>query len=178
MAKEKKEELTEKQKKFCEFYIFDWNGTKAAIKAGYSEHTAKEIASENLTKPNIKAYIDQIQGDIEKQAGISRLMVIQETSKIAFSSIASLHNAWITLKEFEALTDEQKACISQIETQKRFEKDGKGENAVVYEIDFVKIKLHDKMKALETLSRILGYNAVEKHEVATTGEIVLTRKVV
>jgi phage terminase small subunit len=76
MAKTKEpaivDELTEKQKIFCREYIFDWNGTRAAKAAGYSENTAAVIASENLNKPNIKAYIEEIQKDLEKIAGISR----------------------------------------------------------------------------------------------------------
>lgn len=53
--------LTGKQKLFADFYVgaARFNGTKAAILAGYSEKTAKSIASENLTKPNIRAYIDE-----------------------------------------------------------------------------------------------------------------------
>ena len=39
---EKEQKLTEKQKRFCEEYIIDWNGTRAAIAAGYSKKTAKE----------------------------------------------------------------------------------------------------------------------------------------
>ena len=46
--------LTPKQKTFCEEYLIDLNGSQAAIRAGYSESSAKEIASENLTKPNIQ----------------------------------------------------------------------------------------------------------------------------
>jgi phage terminase small subunit len=51
--------LTEKQKRFADYYIESGNGAESAIRAGYSEKTAKEIASENLTKPNIKKYIDE-----------------------------------------------------------------------------------------------------------------------
>ena len=52
--------LTDKQKMFCQEYIKDFNGTRAAIKAGYSKSSAKEIASENLTKPNIQEYLKKI----------------------------------------------------------------------------------------------------------------------
>lgn len=51
--------MTERQKRFCDFYIQTGNGTEAAIKAGYSEKTAKQIANENLTKPYLKNYIDE-----------------------------------------------------------------------------------------------------------------------
>jgi len=51
--------LTVKQQAFADYYIELGNATEAAIKAGYSKKAAKEIASENLTKPNIKNYIDE-----------------------------------------------------------------------------------------------------------------------
>lgn len=53
-------ELNEKQKKFCEEYIIDFNGTQAAIRAGYSKKSAKAIASENLTKPDIQKYLNEL----------------------------------------------------------------------------------------------------------------------
>lgn len=60
--------LTVKQKRFADAYIELGNGTEAAIKAGYSVKTAKEIGSENLTKPNIKRYIDEIMEKKDKEA--------------------------------------------------------------------------------------------------------------
>lgn len=51
--------MTEKQKRFCDEYIIDCNGTQAAIRAGYSEKTANRIAAENLSKLDIKQYIEE-----------------------------------------------------------------------------------------------------------------------
>lgn len=51
--------MTPKQKLFCEHYIVSLNATESARKAGYSKRTAHDIGCENLTKPNIRAYIDQ-----------------------------------------------------------------------------------------------------------------------
>lgn len=51
--------LTEKQQRFCDEYLIDYNATQAAIRAGYSPKTAKQIGQENLTKPDLKAYIDE-----------------------------------------------------------------------------------------------------------------------
>lgn len=53
-------DLTEKQKRFADYYIECGNATEAAIKAGYSKNTAKAIGYENLTKPYLKAYIDNV----------------------------------------------------------------------------------------------------------------------
>ena len=57
--------MTEKQKKFCDYFIETGNATKSAIFAGYSEKTAKVIAAENLTKPNIRSYIEERLAPIE-----------------------------------------------------------------------------------------------------------------
>ena len=51
--------LTAKQQRFCDEYLIDLNATQAAIRAGYSEKTARNIANENLTKPDIREYIDK-----------------------------------------------------------------------------------------------------------------------
>ena len=49
--------MNARQKKFCDEYLIDCNATQAAIRAGYSPKTAKSIGNENLTKPDLKAYI-------------------------------------------------------------------------------------------------------------------------
>ena len=51
--------LTAKQQRFCDEYLIDLNATQAAIRAGYSEKTARQIATENLSKPSIREYIDE-----------------------------------------------------------------------------------------------------------------------
>ena len=51
--------LTAKQQRFCDEYLIDLNATQAAIRAGYSEKTAKQIGQENLTKPDLKEYIEK-----------------------------------------------------------------------------------------------------------------------
>ena len=51
--------LTARQRKFCDEYLISGNATDAAIKAGYSPKTAKQTGSENLAKPDLRAYIDE-----------------------------------------------------------------------------------------------------------------------
>lgn len=50
--------MTARQRKFCDEYLISGNATDAAIKAGYSPKTAKQTGSENLAKPDLKAYIE------------------------------------------------------------------------------------------------------------------------
>lgn len=58
--------LTAKQQRFCDEYLIDLNATQAAIRAGYSEKNARNIASENLAKPNISKYIADRMAEKEK----------------------------------------------------------------------------------------------------------------
>lgn len=51
--------MTLRQQKFCDEYLISGNATEAAIKAGYSRKTAKQTGSENLSKPDLRAYIDE-----------------------------------------------------------------------------------------------------------------------
>lgn len=51
--------LTSKQRKFADEYVKTGNATQSAINAGYSDKTARFIGAENLSKPNIKKYIDK-----------------------------------------------------------------------------------------------------------------------
>ena len=157
--------LTQKQKKFCREYIYDWNATRSYLIAypnTKNSNVAKSLASRMLTNDNVKEYITEIQKDLEKLAGISRMKVISEHMKMAFSSIAHLHNTWIERKEFESLTDEQKDCIAEIDTKIRTEYEYDPENQKEkkpIQVEYVKIKLYDKQKALDSISKMLGYDA-------------------
>jgi phage terminase small subunit len=179
MKKEEKEDLmndlglTEKNKIFCREYILDLNATRSYMVA-YSDiknpETAKASASRLLTNVNVKDYIEAIQKDLEKMAGISRLRVMNEHIKMAFSSIAHLHNTWIERKEFESLTEEQKSCIAEIDTKIQrkteweYDDDAQKKIPVPYEVEYVKIKLYDKQKSLDAISKMLGYDAPIKTE--------------
>ena len=120
MAQPKKERpITPQQKLFCSEYIFDWNATrayqKAYPKARYT--TSMTNGCRMLRSAKILAYIEEIQKDIGKEIGVSPTMVANEFKKMAFSSIAHMHNTWIELKEFEKLIEDQKACIAEIQTR-------------------------------------------------------------
>ena len=51
--------LTEKQKRFADYFVETGNGTEAAKKAGYKGKNLNRIAAENLSKLDIKNYIDE-----------------------------------------------------------------------------------------------------------------------
>lgn len=57
--------LTPKQKAFADYYIECGNATEAAKRAGYKEKAAYATGAENLRKPQIIAYIEERQKQIE-----------------------------------------------------------------------------------------------------------------
>ena len=59
--------LTAKQQRFCDEYLIDLNATQAAIRAGYSEASARQMGTENLSKPSIKKYISDRMGEKESE---------------------------------------------------------------------------------------------------------------
>lgn len=81
MAKETPN-LNDKQKLFCEEYLVDLNGTKAAIRAGYSPKTANRIASENLSKLDIQEYIAFLKQNRVERVHISQDEVLADLIEI------------------------------------------------------------------------------------------------
>lgn len=51
--------MNAKQKRFCDEYLIDCNAAQAAIRAGYSPKTAKQIGQRMLTNVDLKSYIDE-----------------------------------------------------------------------------------------------------------------------
>jgi phage terminase small subunit len=144
--------------KFCQEYVVDLNATQAAIRSGYSERSAYSIASRMLRIVEVQKFIQSLQADLEKTAGITALRVLKEHEKIAFSSISHLHNTWVELKDFKALTAEQKACIKSISTKVLKRNIGTKEEPDIVDVEFVKIELYDKQKALDSIANLLGLN--------------------
>ena len=59
--------LTQKQQRFCDEYLIDLNATQAAIRAGYSKRSARQIADRNMSNVDIKSYIKERMKQKEKE---------------------------------------------------------------------------------------------------------------
>lgn len=155
--------LTDKQEQFCKEYIIDFNATRAAKKAGYSEKTSQVTGSENLSKPIIQDYIASLMKKREERTEITADMVVQELAKVAFADIRELYDETRLLLPHE-LSDKTAATISSFKTKR----EGDAEEGF-YEVE--EYKRYDKMKALEVLGKHLGM-FIEKQEVNLTGQVV------
>ena len=59
--------LTEKQRRFVDYYVETGNASEAARRAGYAEKAAYRTGSENLRKPQVKAAIDARLKELEEE---------------------------------------------------------------------------------------------------------------
>lgn len=162
-------DLLQKHKDFVrEYFINGWNQVKAYMKV-YPDSTyqaAAVSANEILKNPKIKQYLNFLKEDLEKTCFVNKASVLIELVNIAKSSIAHLHDTWITLREFESLTDDQKSAIESIETKTvttNFDDEHK-------EVEFVKLKLFSKQAAIESINKMLGYNMAEKRDITSNGK--------
>lgn len=136
--------LNEKQKRFVSEYIIDLNAKQAAIRAGYSPKGAEPQASRLLSNAKIQVEIAKAMEDRGKRTGITQDRVLAELSAIAFAKATDYvevdDDGSVKIKPTAELTEEQKKAIASIK---------EGANGI-------EIKLTDKTKALEMLSRHLG----------------------
>jgi phage terminase small subunit len=158
--------LTDKQIRFCEEYLANGNNaTQAAISAGYSEDTARSIASENLTKPDIKEYVNERQQQIAASLGINRDRVLREYARVAFSDIRKFYTVDGALKSIHDLDEDSAASLAGVETYEEKIAGDDGESISIGQTK--KIKTYDKIKALDSIAKVLGYNSPDKIQQTT-----------
>lgn len=168
--------LTSKEERFCYEYLANgFNATRAAIKAGYSEKTAYSAGNRLLKNVEVQDKIQSMKNNLAETAGISALMIANEHAKIAFSSVAHLHNTWIGRKELEDLTEDQKACIQEVSTKVLTKNIGTNEDPEIIDVEYVRIKTYDKQKSLESLAELLGFNAPKKVDASISGLQVIVQ---
>lgn len=148
--------LNEKQKKFCREFIIDFNGTQAAIRAGYSKKTANRIANQLLSKLDIQQYIAHLKFQAVSKYEITTEKIVQEFAKIAFVDITDAYKNWMTLKEFETLKKEKPeicVCISEISTKTDYTRE---DGQIKGKVEYVRLKFHSKVEALKNLGQYTG----------------------
>lgn len=141
--------MTQRQRRFVEEYLKSTNfdAKAASIAAGFSAKTAAQCASRMLKMPEVKAAIEAAIAARSTRANISQDEVIAELRKIAFGnmgSVAKWSPSGVVFKDSETLTPEQLGSVASVEETTT--KDGGS----------MKVRQHDKVKALELLGKHVG----------------------
>jgi phage terminase small subunit len=75
--------LKPRDEQFCQEYIVDYNGSKAAIRAGFPEKSARIRACELLAKPDIQARVAELLAEQQQRTGITADWTLQKLVKVA-----------------------------------------------------------------------------------------------
>ena len=148
--------LTAKQKAFVAEYLIDLNATQATLRAGYVTKNADKVGAQLLGKDWVQAAIQEALQAREKRTLITQDRVLAELGKIGFSDLKDFVEFGpdgVSLKQDADVDGAVVAEVSETATQLGSSK---------------KIKLHDKMKALELIARHLG---MLNDKLAITGEV-------
>lgn len=139
--------LSPKRERFAQEWVVDLNATQAAIRAGYSEKTAKQQGSRLLTNADVAARVKELQGVVAEKIEITQDMVAKELASIGFSDprdVMSWGPAGVLLRQSSELTRDQAITVSEVTETKT--KDGGS----------IKLKFHDKPKALINYGKHIG----------------------
>jgi len=150
--------LTPKQARFVAEYLVDLNGTQAAIRCGYSPHTARVQGAKLLTLPAISEAVAAGKAKQGERLELKADVVLLELLRIAMSDVGQLFDEAGQLRPLNDIPIDVRRAIAGIEVLKRNVTAGDGQMDSVH-----KIKLWDKTKALDTLAKHLGL-MVEKVE--------------
>lgn len=151
---------TIKEKRFLDELPHDWNQTQAAIRAGYSPKTARQIGAELMTKPKIKDAVEKIKAEQSRRTGMNVDVALLEMARLARFNPKRLFNADGRPKSITELDDDTAAAIIGLEVMEIYEGRGDDRRFVGH---LKKYKLADKKGALESFFRHYGM-FVERHE--------------
>ncbi len=148
--------MTDKQRRFIEEYAVDFNATAAAIRAGYSEKTARSQGARLLTDVDIKAAIDARMDELSMTAAeaTKRLTDMARGSLTPFIRTDDDGRVWFDLASEDA--QQHLHLIKKIKQKRRREASSGGEGVTDWETEWVEIELHDAKDATIQIAKIRG----------------------
>lgn len=167
---EKDKQLTPKQETFCQKYLETGNATEAYRYAYNSQkmkpETITNAAYKLLQRGDIRARIEYLRQHLAEAANISALRIVRELERIAFADATSIRRSWGDLKDFDSLTDAERAIIKDIDVKVKCTTTASGNDIVE---TTTRVSMHDKLKAIENLTQMLGFNGAVKVEAEVKG---------
>ncbi|MFC5531020.1 terminase small subunit [Cohnella yongneupensis] len=152
--------LTLKQQLFVQEYIVDLNATQAAIRAGYSVQNAGKIGPELLGKTRVSEAIQLVMAERVKRTQITADRVLAEYAKIGFADITKFVEFQTVTSVYSNAEDYNKSKSGNgiaVRIKDSSEIDGAAISEVSVSKDGkLRIKLHDKKGALDSIARHLG----------------------
>lgn len=151
--------LNDRMRAAAHYYVRDWNLSKAMIAAGYSENYAKANGCKLLDNASFKEYVEEIQKDIAKELGFSKMQLIDILLNHTKANFSNLFTDWMTRKEFNTIKKKHPEILKSIKEISTQIRRVKLKNKQGYEeIEYVKISLYDSQKAIDQIFKAMGWN--------------------
>ena len=137
-------DLTPKQKAFADEYIKNGgNASEAARKAGYAERSVRVTGTQNLTNPNISAYIAEKQSLIEKQKGTDIMSLAEIQQRRSMIARGELTDSFGFAPDFsdqlKSMNDLEKTLKIKQEQEEKKAAEEAARNAKEYHMDLYNI---------------------------------------
>lgn len=155
--------LTEKQQRFIEEYLIDFNATQAAIRAGYSVRTASAVGHENLRKPEIVKALNEAKQKRCMRTQINADYVLQRLVEIDQMDVADILNADGSVLPVKEWPEVWRKTLSGFDVLTMMDKED-GQSILK------KIKWPDKVKNLELLGKHVTVQAFNE-KTSVSGEL-------
>lgn len=149
------------QDAFVDRYLVHLNATKAAEEVGYKHPNTKGPAL--LKLPNVAAAIQKRMSERQRRTQITQDRVIEEYARIAFANTADFFEWDERQSRFVPKTDlspDQLAALQEITSDTHLTRDANGQPRARMKM---RVRLHDKVRALDALAKHLGM-FIERHE--------------
>ena len=179
-------ELTEKQRLFCIYFISDRNATQAYLKAYHCTYqTAMVNGYKMLRNTKIQTEIGDLQNDIAKSLILKSTDIVERYMRIAFSDMKDFTDFGIRKipmldKNNKWMTDNDGTVMFYEQDYVNFKSDDQVDGGLIKEISIgkngIKVKLEDRMKALQWLSDYFSLNPMDKHKTDYDAAILAIRK--
>ena len=99
---------------FVAEYLIDHNGTRAAVAAGYSARSAKQLASQLLRDVRVKALVVEGEKTLLAKAGLSAQHVLEVIRRHVMRDVRQLVSEDGTFKKLEELSLDEAGIIDKI----------------------------------------------------------------
>lgn len=148
-------DLTEKQRLFCLYYIKSFNATQSAIQAGYAPDSAHVEGYRLLRNAKVKAEIKRLKGSMQQDIFIDAMDVLNKYIEIAFADITDYvsFGQEDVVVDFDDNGEPITRKMNVVNLKDSHVVDGTILTEVSQGRDGVKVKLADKIKALEKLEK-------------------------
>lgn len=160
--------ITVRQMKFVQEYLAskDFDAKAAFIRAGYSPKAADRGAYRVLQKPAVQLAIKEAMERREARVSVTQDRVVEELARIAFLDPRDFYDEKGNLREITDLPERASAALRGMDVQIT----GAGEGAPP--VTLKRIRMADKVKALELLARHLGM-LNDRLNMALEGDVAL-----